>query len=82
MCCSTISRWLKETLVLSGVSKILDFGGHSARLASTSKVELSGLCVKEFLDQGSWSNESTWQKFYHKEIIKVDQDYQKNVFKK
>ena len=30
------SRWLKETLVLSGVTEILDFGGLSTRSASTS----------------------------------------------
>ena len=76
---STISCWLKDTLVLLEVTEILDFGGHSTRSASTSKVELSGLSVKEVLDEGPWSNESTWQKFY-KEILKVGQDYQKNVF--
>ena len=81
MCSSTISPWLKETLVLSGVTKILDFWGHSIRSASTLKAELPGLSVKEVLDRGSWSNESTWQKFYHKEIINVGKDYQKNVFK-
>ena len=53
VCSSTISRWLKETLVLSGIIEILDFGGHSTRSASTSKAELSGLFVKEVLDQGS-----------------------------
>ena len=79
---STISPWLKETVVYSGVTKILHFGGHSTRSASTSKAELSGFSVKEVLDRGSWSNESTWQKFYHKEITKVGQDYQKNAFKK
>ena len=82
VCSSTISRWLKETIVLSGVTEILDFGGYSTRSASTSKAELSGLSVKEILDRCSWSNKSTWQKFYHKEIIKVGQDYQKNAFKK
>ena len=57
---STISRcWLKETLVLSRVTEILDFGDHSTRSASTSRAELSGLSVKEVLDRGSWSNEST-----------------------
>ena len=61
VCTSTISRWLEETLVLWGVTEILDFGGHSTRSASTSKAGLSGLSVKEVLDQGSWSNESTWQ---------------------
>ena len=79
---STISRWLKETLVFSGVTEILDFGGHSTRSASASKAELSGLSVKEVLDRGSWSNESTFQKFYHKGIMKVGQDYQKNASKK
>ena len=82
VCSSTISCWLKETLVLSRVTDILDFGGYSTRSATASKAELSGLSVKEDLDRGSWSNESTWQKFYHKEIIKVGQDYQKNVFEK
>ena len=43
---------------------------------------MSGLSVKEVVNRGSWSNESTWQTFYHKEIIKVGQDFQKNVFMK
>ena len=46
VCSSTTSRWLKETLVLPGVTEILDFGGHSTRSASTSKAELSGLSLK------------------------------------
>ena len=46
VCSSTISRWLKEALVLSGITKILNFGGLSTRSSSTSKVELSGLSVK------------------------------------
>ena len=73
MCSFTISRLLKETLVLSGVTKMLDFGDHSTRSVSTSKAELSALSVKEVLDQGCWSNESSWQKFYDEEIIKVGQ---------
>ena len=46
VCSSTLSRWLKEALVLSGITKILKFGGLSTRSASTSKVEVSGLSVK------------------------------------
>ena len=76
---SDISRWLKENLVLAGVTKIVEFGGHSTGWASTSKAELSGLSVKEVSDRGSWSNESIWQNFYHKENIKIGQDYQ-NLF--
>ena len=75
VCSCTISHLLKETLVLSRVTKILNFEGHSTRSVSTSKAELSGLSVKEVLDQGSWSNESFWQNFYDKEIIKVGQVY-------
>ena len=70
VCSSTISRWLKDTLVLSGVTKVLDFRGHPTRSASISTAELSGLSVKEVLDQGSRSNESTWQMSYHKENIR------------
>ena len=82
VCSSIISCWLKETLVLSGVTKIVDFGGYSTRSASISMADFSGLSVKQVLDQGSRSNESTCQMFYRKENIKVDQDYQKNVFNK
>ena len=64
------------------VTEILDFGGHSTGSTSTSKAELSGLSVKEVLDGVFWSSESTWQKSYHKEIVKAGQDYQKNGFKK
>ena len=46
----TISRWLEETLVMSGFTKILEFGGHSTRSASTSNAELSELSVKKVLD--------------------------------
>ena len=59
MCSFNISRWLKETLVLSGFTEILDFISHSTRSASTSKAELSGLSIEEVLDRGSWSNKST-----------------------
>ena len=66
VCSSIISCWLKETIVLSGVTKSLDFGGHSTRSVSISMADFSGLSVKEVLDQGSRSNESTCQMFYHK----------------
>ena len=50
---SDISRWLKENVVLTGATKIVEFGRHSTRSASTSKAELSGLSVKKVLDRGS-----------------------------
>ena len=76
---STISRWIKETLELSGVTELGSFSGHSTRSASTSKADLSGLAVSEILNRGSWSNESTWKKNYHKEVIPLEQTFQRTV---
>lgn len=59
-----------------------DFSGHSTRSASTSKAEISGLSIKDILDRGSWSNESTWQKFYHKEVVSNSEIFQGGVFNK
>jgi len=79
---STISRWLRETLDLSGVTMIGDFSGYSTRSASTSKAEISGLSIKDILDRGSWSNESIWQKLYHKEVVSFSEIFQRGVFNK
>ena len=49
---STISRWIKETLELSGVTELGSFSGHSTRSASTSKADLSGLAVSDILNRG------------------------------
>ena len=80
MSSSTISRWLKVTLELSGVTELGSFSGHSTRSASTSKADLSGLAVTDILNRGSWSNESTWQKIYHKEVTPLEQIFQRTVF--
>ena len=45
------------------------FKGHSTRSASTPKACLSGISVDDILSRGSWSNESAWQKFYHKQML-------------
>ena len=63
----TISRWLKESIGLAGIDT-KNFKGHSTRSASTSKAASQGLSVKEILSRANWSNESTFQKFYNKEI--------------
>ena len=64
---------------MSGVTEIANFTGHSTRLASTSKAMLSGLSLDDILERGSWSNASTWQKFYHKEVIKTSERFQGKV---
>ena len=62
-------------LSLAGIDTQL-FKAHSLRSASTSKVAGLGLQLKDILDNGNWSNESTWQKYYHKRIKGVSARYQ------
>ena len=75
---STISGWLKFVLKEAGVNTDT-FKAHSVRSASSSKASFSGLSVKDILSRGNWSNKSTWQKFYHKQIISPAARYQAKV---
>ena len=52
------------------------FQAHSVRAASTSKAKTCGLSVGDILSRGNWSNKSTWQRFYHKEIMSSAQNFQ------
>ena len=40
---STVSKWIKDILVLPGVIKFWDFSAHSTRSAATSKTDFFGL---------------------------------------
>ena len=64
---SAVSNWIKTSLKLSVASELSQFVGHSTRSSSTFKAHLGGFSVNDILCRGSWSNESTWQHFYHKE---------------
>ena len=37
--------------------------------------------TKEILKQDSWSNNSTFEKFYHKEILPEGNEFQSDLFK-
>ena len=69
---SAASRWIKEILKETGVDADV-FKGHSTRSVSTSKACQSGISVEDILSRVSWSNESTWQKFYHKQVLLKNQ---------
>ena len=56
------------------------FKGHSTRSNSRSKAALSGLSVPDILERGCWSNSSTWQKFYNRQIELPLVRFQKSVF--
>ena len=62
----TISRWLKEMLRMAGINN--KFTAHLTRAASVSAAKAKGLTVREILNGGNWSRESTFNKFYNKEI--------------
>ena len=64
-----MSRWIKDVMSLSGIDVSL-FKGHSTRSASTSRARLSGASIQEILGESRWSNESTWEKFYKKPLLK------------
>ena len=75
---STLARWIKDTLLLADVDT-KTFQAHSLRGASTSKAFLKGLSVREVLDHGRWSRESTWQRFYHRPVDSTSKRYQDQV---
>ena len=77
---STLARWIKETLKLSDIDT-KTFQAHSVRGGSTSKAFLKGLSVKEVIDHGRWSKESTWQRFYHRPVDSMSKKYQEGVLK-
>ena len=56
------------------------FKGRSTRSPSTSKAALSGLSVSGNLERGCWSNSSTWQNFYNKQIELPSERFQKSIF--
>ena len=67
---STISGWLRKVLKPSGIDVSL-FTAHFTRSATTSKASASGLSMTEILERGTWSNKSSWQRFYKKDIIPI-----------
>lgn len=66
----TIRRWTKNALIQAGIDMTI-FSPHSTRSASTSKAQASKLPLKTILQTAGWSTESTFSKYYCKEITKI-----------
>ena len=75
---STLTKWVLRMLDLSGVD-IKMLKAHSLRAAVTSKVSNLGLQLKDILENGNWTQESTWQKFYHKRVRSASQRLQETL---
>ena len=63
----TIARWVKEILCATGIDT-RKYQAHSCRAASTSTAALKGVSLTTIIKSASWSNVSTFKRFYHKEI--------------
>ena len=64
---STIARWLRTCLQDAGVDTDT-FKAHSVRGAACSTAAWSGVTTTDIFNAADWSNEGTFQQFYHREI--------------
>ena len=67
----TLARWIKDVMSTSGVDTTV-FNPHSCRSASSSTAKSSGVPLHKILASGQWATESTFYKFYQRQIIWSD----------
>ena len=70
----TIARWIKETLSLAGISSGI-YQAHSLWSASASLALYKGVNLSTILKSGNWTRNSTFKKYYKKEIDKLFCDF-------
>lgn len=65
----TISRWIKQTLIKSGIDTNI-FTAHSTRHAATSAAAMRGIDVETIRRTAGWTEKSeVFAKFYHRPIL-------------
>ena len=67
----TVARWLKDLLQKAGIK---NYTAHTYRAAGTSLAHTLKLSTKDIMKQGQWTRESTWSRYYHKEVIHTVRD--------
>ena len=67
----TLARWVKQSMIAAGIDTTI-FHPHSCQAASTSKANAAGVPLHQILRAGQWSQESTFFRFYCKQIITSD----------
>lgn len=65
---STVARWLKCVLKLSGIDTD-KFKAHSYRAASVSAAFSKGCSLKRILDTADWSSEKNFRKHYYRQSV-------------
>ncbi|XP_045763967.1 uncharacterized protein LOC123866438 [Maniola jurtina] len=65
---NTISRWIKDTLSVSGVDTSI-FSAHSVRHAATSAAYRKGINIDTIRNTAGWNgNSRVFARFYHRDI--------------
>ena len=65
---SSISRWLKNVLRLSGIDTS-QFSAHSTRSASSTLAANCGVSISDIMKVADWSRAGTFKKFYQRPIL-------------
>jgi hypothetical protein len=65
---STLGRWIKTCMTDAGLDPAT-FSAHSTRGAAASKAVKQGVPIEYVLHAVNWSRESTFRKFYHRDLI-------------
>jgi hypothetical protein len=65
---STIARWLKDVLVMSGVDVSI-FKPHSFRSAAVSAAVKGNCSINNILKTAGWNTDSNFYKFYYRDIV-------------
>jgi integrase len=63
----TISRWIRDTMKLSGIDAS-KFCPHSTRAAATTAAHKAGVTIDIIMEKAGWSNASTFHRFYNKPL--------------
>ena len=63
----SISRWLKLVLKASGIDTNV-FGGHSTRMASTSKAKTQGVGLSSIITTAGWNTTTNFYKYYLRNV--------------
>ena len=75
-----ISRRILEVFDLSGINRKV-FTCHLKTSASTSKAKASGVSSSDILKREYWTQTSTLDKFYQKEILPEREEFRYSVLK-
>lgn len=74
----SISRWIRTVLSKAGIDTS-KFSGHSTRAAASAAARSAGLSVDNILAHVGWSNESTFAKFYDKNVFDNEMTFQSAI---